>query len=237
MNIYQKLKESGYNTDGLASPLKIDPPKKTFAKKGKFEEIPSRRDSAVVGRAYQVEREDAYTHKNATPGDIYRERKFAKERKSDPYAYPKSEYKSTSKKFPKLDKHMSTFDNRSAFIKKAGVQLSPKPQYDRPAGPRKRPTKKYYDGSKTYPRESKDLYTGPTKVDAITRGLRTSKTDSIKDIKRIKKSNSALKYDGPKKRGSYAKKKSLTPEQKEKMRREAFERRAMNTSKTNKKYK
>jgi hypothetical protein len=23
MNIYQKLKESGYNTDGLASPLKI----------------------------------------------------------------------------------------------------------------------------------------------------------------------------------------------------------------------
>jgi hypothetical protein len=28
MNIYQKLKKSGYMTDGLASPLKIDPPKK-----------------------------------------------------------------------------------------------------------------------------------------------------------------------------------------------------------------
>lgn len=28
MNIYQKLKESGHNTDGLASPLKIDPPNK-----------------------------------------------------------------------------------------------------------------------------------------------------------------------------------------------------------------
>ena len=27
MNIYQKLKESGYMTDGLLSPLKIDPPK------------------------------------------------------------------------------------------------------------------------------------------------------------------------------------------------------------------
>jgi hypothetical protein len=190
MNIYQKLKESGYNTDGLASPLKIDPPKKT-AKKGKFEEIPSRRDSAVVGRAYQVEREDSY-------GDSYAGRKFAKERKSDPYAYPKSEYKSTSKKWPKLDKYMSTFDNRSAFIEKhGGTKLSPKPQYDRPAGPRKRPTKKYYDGSKTYPRESKDLYTGPTKVDAITTGLRTSKTDSIKDIKRIKKSKSPLKAISP----------------------------------------
>jgi hypothetical protein len=125
---------------------------------------------------------------------------------------------------------MSTFDNRSAFIEKhGGSKLSPKPQYDRPAGPRKRPTKKYYDGSKTYPRESKDLYTGPTKVDEITRGLRTSKTGSTKDItgstkdiKRIKKSNSALKYDGPKKR---VKKKSLTPEQKEKMKREEFERR------------
>ena len=169
MNIYQKLKESGYNTDGLASPLKIDPPKKTFAKKGKFEEMPSRRDSAVVARAYQVEREDAYTHKNATPGDVYRERKFAKERKSDPYAYPKSEYKSTSKKFPKLDKHMSTFDNRSAFIEKAGVQLSPKPQYDRPAGPRKPPKKRYYDGSRTYPRESKDFYFGPTQSKSLKR--------------------------------------------------------------------
>jgi hypothetical protein len=228
MNIYQKLKKAGYMTDGLASPLKIDPPKKSL-KKAKIEEIPSRRDSAVVARAYQVEKEDAYTYKN-TPGDIYKERKFAKERKSDPYAYPKSEYKSTSKKFPKLDKHMSTFDNRSAFIEKhGGSKLSPKPQYDRPAGPRKRPTKKYYDGSKTYPRESKDLYTGPTKVDEITRGLRTSKTGSTKDItgstkdiKRIKKSNSALKYDGPKKR---VKKKSLTPEQKEKMKREEFERR------------
>jgi len=185
MNIYQKLKESGYNTDGLASPLKIDPPKKT-AKKGKFEEIPSRRDSAVVGRAYQVEREDAYTHKNATPGDIYRERKFAKERKSDPYAYPKSEYKSTSKKFPKLDKHMSTFDNRSAFIEKAGVQLSPKPQYDRPAGPRKPFKKRYYDGSRTYPRESKDFYFGPTR------------SKSIKSFKRIEsKSKSPLKAISP----------------------------------------
>jgi len=28
MNVYQKLKKAGYNTDGLASPLKIDPPKK-----------------------------------------------------------------------------------------------------------------------------------------------------------------------------------------------------------------
>ena len=37
MNIYQKLKESGYNTDGLASPLKIDPPKgkKSASTKGK----------------------------------------------------------------------------------------------------------------------------------------------------------------------------------------------------------
>ena len=197
MNIYQKLKKSGYMTDGLTSPLKIDPPKKS-AKRGKMEEIPSRRDSAVVGRAYQVEKEDAYTYKN-TPGDIYKERKFAKERKSDPYAYPKSEYKSTSKKFPKLDKYMSTFDNRSAFIEKhGGSKLSPKPQYDRPAGPRKPPKKRYYDGSKTYPRESKDLYTGPTKVDAITTGLRTSKTGTMKDIQRVKKSNSALKYDGPK---------------------------------------
>ena len=221
MNIYQKLKESGYNTDGLASPLKIDPPKdslKTMERK----KVPSYRDSAVVARAYQVEKEDAYVVKN-TPGDIYKERKFAKERKSDPSAYNKSEYKSTAKKFPELDKHMSTFENRSKFIgKNGGSKLSPKPQYDRPAGPRKKPTKKFYDGSETYPKQSKDLYTGPTKVDAITRGLRTPKTDSIKDIKKIKKSNSALKYDGPKRR---VKKKSLTPEQKEKMRMEEFERR------------
>ena len=27
MNIYQKLKKAGYMTDGLTSPLKIDPPK------------------------------------------------------------------------------------------------------------------------------------------------------------------------------------------------------------------
>ena len=35
MNIYHKLKESGYNTDGLASPLKYDGPKKrgSYAKK------------------------------------------------------------------------------------------------------------------------------------------------------------------------------------------------------------
>jgi hypothetical protein len=33
MNIYQKLKESGYNTDGLASPLKYDGPKKRVKKK------------------------------------------------------------------------------------------------------------------------------------------------------------------------------------------------------------
>lgn len=37
MNIYQKLKESGYNTDGLVSPLKIDPPKGKKKTKSGFE--------------------------------------------------------------------------------------------------------------------------------------------------------------------------------------------------------
>jgi len=37
MNIYQKLKKAGYMTDGLTSPLKIDPPKgkKSASAKGK----------------------------------------------------------------------------------------------------------------------------------------------------------------------------------------------------------
>lgn len=197
MNIYQKLKKSGYNTDGLASPLKIDPPKKTFAKKAKIEEMPSRRDSAVVARAYQVEKEDAYTYKN-TPGDIYKERKFAKERKSDPYAYPKSEYKSTSKKFPKLDKHMSTFDNRSAFIEKAGgSKLSPKPQYNRPAGPRKPPKKRYYDGSRTYPRESKDFYFGPYQNKSIEKKqlIERKRKSPLKAISPACKTAAKKKFD------------------------------------------
>ena len=42
MNIYQKLKKSGYNTDGVSSPLKaaISPACKTAAKK-KFDVWPS----------------------------------------------------------------------------------------------------------------------------------------------------------------------------------------------------
>lgn len=37
MNIYQKLKKAGYMTDGLTSPLKVDPPKgkKSASTKGK----------------------------------------------------------------------------------------------------------------------------------------------------------------------------------------------------------
>ena len=40
MNIYQKLKKAGYMTDGLASPLKIDPPKgkKNVKKNGRLPE-------------------------------------------------------------------------------------------------------------------------------------------------------------------------------------------------------
>ena len=118
MNIYQKLKKAGYNTDGLASPLKIDPPK------GKA----TYRDSVAINKKYQVLKGDGYDIPNVG-------------RTPQVHNYQKSEADKASKKYPEVDKHFSTFDNRKKFATRhghtrPGYDYTQKPKYSSPIGPK-----------------------------------------------------------------------------------------------------
>jgi len=124
MNIYQKLKKAGYMTDGLTSPLKIDPPK------GKA----TYRDSAAINKKYQVLKGDGYNIPNVG-------------RTPQVHNYQKSEADKASKKYPEVDKHFSTFDNRKKFATRHGhtrtdYNYTPKPQYSSPIGPKPASSKK-----------------------------------------------------------------------------------------------
>ena len=113
MNIYQKLKEAGYNTDGLASPLKIDPPKKRA----------TRSDSTAINDYKTEQYEDGSTSTiyNKTMGTT---KIHTPSKTSTSY----SKGRSAAEKFPEVAKHFDSYSNRRNYDKRDSELYAPKPK-------------------------------------------------------------------------------------------------------------
>lgn len=113
MNIYQKLKKAGYNTDGLASPLKIDPPKKRA----------TRSDSTAINDYKTEQYEDGST------GTIYNKTMgITKLHTPATTSTSYSKGRSAAEKFPKVAEHFDSYSNRRNYDKRDSKLYAPKPK-------------------------------------------------------------------------------------------------------------
>ena len=113
MNIYQKLKKSGYMTDGLTSPLKIDPPKKRA----------TRSDSTAINDYKTEQYEDGST------GTIYNKTMgITKIHTPGKTSTSYIEGSLAADEFPKVAKHFDSYSNRRNYDKRDSKLYAPKPK-------------------------------------------------------------------------------------------------------------